>query len=179
MQCYPWHMQYYPLYKKHYSLCSHSTITRWAYLSFIVAVLLFHAVLIHILAFPESCFLAHLQLLVFILSAWSWDHVHLQWILILYFALQVFVPIGLDPSPDPVWPCSLVEGRWFPWQWVFVALSWTSVHKLNIRHEWDSTQYCLQACQCTNVKTVSIMRVKLRNMISIMSTVAHSSFTDK
>lgn len=29
----------------------------------------------------------------------------------LYFARQMFIPIGLDPSPDPMWPCSLMEGR--------------------------------------------------------------------
>lgn len=44
-------MQYYPLYllssiyEQQYSLYTHSTITRQACLSFIVAVLLFHAVL--------------------------------------------------------------------------------------------------------------------------------------
>lgn len=51
IQCYPWHMQYYPLYllfsiyKKQYSLYTHGNITRKAYLFFIVAGLLFYPVL--------------------------------------------------------------------------------------------------------------------------------------
>lgn len=29
----------------------------------------------------------------------------------LYFVLQRFVPIGLDPASDPTWPCSPMEER--------------------------------------------------------------------
>lgn len=85
--------------------------------SFIVGVLLFYAVLYT--HSGQRAVLQHpLQLLVFVIfllfvSACSRDPVYLQRILILLFvfAPQVFIPIGLDPSPHPMWPCSLLEGR--------------------------------------------------------------------